>query len=54
MTDFVSEMLEGHEGEVKFRESNTINGYVALYHQIKLLMGLLDLIDSEISNVVKS
>jgi len=54
MTDFVSEMLEKHEGEVKFLKSNMINGYVALYYQIKLLMGLLDLIDNEISNIVKS
>ncbi len=54
MTDFVSEMLEKHEGEVKFVQSNIINGYVALYHQIKLQMELLELIDNEISEIVKS
>jgi hypothetical protein len=54
MTEFASEMLEKHEGEVKFQPSNMINGYVALYHQIKLHMGLLDLIDKEISSVVRS
>jgi len=54
MTDFVSEMLEKHEGEVKFLDSNIINGYVALYHQIKLQMEVLSLIDGEINNTVKS
>lgn len=54
MIDFVSEMLEKHEGEVEFLESNMINGYVALYHQIKLNMGLLERIDIEITAIIKS
>jgi len=54
MTDFIKEMLESHEGEVKFLESNMINGYVALYHQIKLQMGLLDQMDAEFSEIIKS
>ncbi|MGB5122381.1 MAG: potassium channel family protein [Vibrio fluvialis] len=54
VTDFVSEVLEKHEGEVEFKPSNMINGYVALYHQIKLHMGLLELIDKEIDNIIKS
>lgn len=54
MIDFVSEILKKHEGKVEFKPSNMINGYVALYHQIKLQMGLLELIDKEIRNIIKS
>lgn len=52
MTTYVSEMLEKHEGEVNFKESNIINGYVALYQQIKLLMRLLNSIDSGIKGII--
>ncbi|WP_373034005.1 potassium channel family protein [Sulfurovum sp.] len=54
MTDYVSEMLEKHSGEVKFLESNMINGYAALYHQIKLQMKLLELINEDINTIVNS
>lgn len=53
MTDFVSETLEKHKGEAEFVESNIINGYVALYQQVKLLMRLLDLIEKGISDTVR-
>lgn len=54
MTDYVRNMLKNHVGEVEFIESNLINGYIALYHQIKLQMSLLDNIDTEFSEIIKN
>lgn len=49
--DVVKEMLDKHEGEVKFLQANMINGYVALYYQIKLQMELVDLIHNDVESV---
>ncbi|MFC6631797.1 potassium channel family protein [Microbulbifer taiwanensis] len=52
MTVVVSEMLERYKGEVRSLESSLINGYISLYHQIKLLMRLIDSIEGEINDVI--
>jgi hypothetical protein len=54
MTEFISEMLEKHEGEVKFLNANMINAYVALYQQIKMQMELLAMIEREITQLIQS
>ncbi|EGR0671517.1 two pore domain potassium channel family protein [Vibrio vulnificus] len=40
-SDFDMEMIEKHEGEVKFLRGNGINPYVAMYHQIKYSFGFI-------------
>lgn len=54
MTDHVKEMLDSHEGEVEFKDSNAINAYVALYYQIKLQMDLLEKIDTEFTEILNA
>lgn len=51
--DFIQSMLENYEGEPKYRKSNIINGYVALYYQIKIHMTLLKTIQVEFNKVEK-
>lgn len=53
MTQLVKKTLENYEGEVEFSESpSMINAYIALHHQIKLQMGLLEKIDIELRKVI--
>lgn len=52
MSDFVHDMLSKHEGEVAITEGSLKESYAALYHQIKVLMIMLDLIDKEINNII--
>lgn len=50
--NFIHKLLEEHTGEVEYLKHNTINGYVALYHQIKLQMPLVNQIDIHIKSII--
>lgn len=51
MKDFVKEVIGKHEGEPTYRESNMLNAYVALYHQIKNQMVLIEQLKSEVRGI---
>ena len=38
MAQFAEEMMGQYEGDYVPQESNVLNGYIALYHQIKVVM----------------
>lgn len=52
-SDFDAELIENHEGEVKFLYSNFINAYVALYKLIKLNIEFVDNYQLEINEIIK-
>ena len=51
MKDFVKEMLEKNEGEPTYKKSNMLNAYVALYHQIKNQMAVIEQLKNEVRGI---
>ena len=47
MIEMTRKWIEEWEGEPEFRQSNSLNSYMALFHQIKRHMELLDKIEAE-------
>lgn len=41
MVDVVREMLEDYDGDYSFQSPNLVDGYLALYHQIRFVMATL-------------
>jgi len=52
LADIVSEMLENYDGDYSFRGSNILDGYIALYHQIRFVMEELTKLEKAISKEI--
>ena len=48
LSDLVSKMLAEYEGDYRPAGSNIIDGYIVLYHQIKMVMELLSAFEEDI------
>lgn len=53
MSELAHEMLVNHEGEASFVKGHMINGYVALYHQIKLQIKVVEKLNMSFNYVLK-
>ena len=56
LAEFASEMLEKHDGDFRLQSqgtSNILDGYIVLYHQIKIVMESLSLLESAMKREVK-
>ena len=54
LSDFASEMLENYKGNCVPEGSNILNGYILLYHQIKIVMQVLSQLENEVQNEILS
>lgn len=50
-SEFDAKMIESHTGEVKYRNSNSINAYISLFYLIKNNFGFIDSFKQEIDNI---
>ena len=53
-SDLASEMLENYNGDYLIQGSNALDGYIALYHQIKIVMQILSQLENEVQNEIGS
>ena len=54
LSQLVAKMLEEHTEELELKKSHLINGYIYLHHQIKSLIVLIELIETEINCITSS
>ena len=53
MVDFVRETLENYDGDYSIQGSNLLDGYIALYHQVKFLMAILSGFETAITKEIE-